>query len=97
MNNELKYKMQLMIELGDKHGADASDVILSKGGSFSLSAQNGQIDTYKVSGSQVIGIRAIKDNKIGISYTESLDNESLETAVKAAIENAKNSEVNEHE
>lgn len=97
MKTELKTKLENIVELSKKNGADQCDAILSKGESFSLSAQNSEIDKYKVSGAQVIGVRVIKDSKVGISYTESFDAASLEIAAKSAVENAMNSEVNEFE
>lgn len=95
MDNLLKNKLEKIIDITKKNGAQDCDAILSKGKSFSLSAQNAEIDKYKISGSQVIGIRAIKYSKVGISYTESLDDDALELAAKAAVENAINSEVSE--
>ena len=97
MNTELKKTCEKLVDYAKKFGADNCDVILSKGESFSLSSQNGDIDKYKVSGAQVIGIRAIKDSKVGLSYSESMDDASLELAAKSAIENAMNSEENKYE
>lgn len=97
MDNKLRNKCEELIEKTLAAGADACDVILSNGESLSLSAQNGDIDKYKVSGSQVIGVRAIKDLKVGLSYSESLGNDALEITAKSAVENAKNSEVNDYE
>ena len=97
MNKELKNNLEQIIDLAKAQGADASDAILSTGSSFSISAQNNEIDKYKLSGSSVIGIRVIKDNKIGLSYTESMDEDSLKLAAKNAVENAMSSDVNEFE
>lgn len=97
MKTELKNTLEKIISFSNEFGADQCDAILSKGESFSLSAQNSEIDKYKVSGAQVIGVRAIKDSKVGISYTESFDEDSLKIAAKSAVENAMNSEVNEFE
>ena len=54
MKQELKDVLEYMLEITQKAGADECDAILSKGESFSLSAQNGDIDKYKVSGSEVL-------------------------------------------
>lgn len=97
MKSELKTTLDKAMDMARSGGADTADLILSKGESFSLSAQGGSIDKYKVSGSQILGIRVIKDSKVGLSFTESMVDDSIETMVKSAIENAKNSEVNEYE
>lgn len=97
MDTQLKENMQNLIDMTLRAGADSCDVILSKGESFSLSAQNEKIDKYQVSGSQVMGLRVIKDQKIGLAYTESMDRDALSFISQAAIENAKNGEVNPNE
>ena len=78
MNTELKTVCQKLVDYSLKAGADACDVVLKEGKSLSLSAQGGDIDKYKVSGSKVIGVRTIKDNRVGLSYTEAFDDSSLE-------------------
>jgi len=98
MNEDMKNNLEKIIEFTKTEGATTCDAILNTGKSFSLSAQKGEIDKYNVSGSHVIGVRAItSEGKIGISYTESFDDESLKFAAKSAVENAKNSDVNEFE
>lgn len=97
MNQEFKNALEKTLDFAKKNGADQADVILNTGSSFSISAQKKEIDKYKLSGSSVVGIRAIKDNKVGISYSEALDDNALELAAKTAIDNAKNSDVNENE
>lgn len=97
MKKDLKDSMSEFIKLAKAAGADECDVVLSKGNSLSLSAQNGSIDKYQVSGSQVMGLRVIKDNKVGLSYTESTDKDALKIAASSAVENAKNSETNPFE
>lgn len=73
------------------------DVILSKGSSLNLSAQQNRLDSYKVSSSNIIGIRVIKDQKVGISYSEDFSDESLKTMVKSALNSSKFSEQDEYQ
>ncbi len=65
-----------------------ADVIASAGESFSLKADQGELSEYKVTASQVIGIRVVKDEHVAISYSESLDSHQLEQMVDSAITNA---------
>ena len=97
MRDELKKTMKTLVKFAIESGADQCDVILSKGDSFSLSAQKGAIDKYQVSGSQVMGLRAITNKRVGLAYTESTDIDSLKRAASSAVENAKNSEQNPFE
>jgi PmbA protein len=73
------------------------DLIFSSNKSLKMSAQKGMISDYKVSSSQILGLRAIKDGKVGISYTEAMDEESLKLMVEQALNNAENSNRNPHE
>lgn len=89
--------MEELVDIAKKSGADSSDVVFSSGKSLSMSAQEGDLDSYKVSGSKIAGIRVIKDKKVGISYTEAFDSEALKDTVKKALENSSFGEVNEFE
>lgn len=90
-----KIMEQVMNHVTDKKAE--GDLIFSGGKSLKMSAQNGNISEYKVSSSQILGVRVIKDGKVGISYSESLDPESLKILVHQALENAQMSEPKEHE
>lgn len=89
--------LENIIELSKKEGADHADVIMSTGESLSLSAFEGKIDKFKVSGSKMVGIRVIKNNRVGISYSESFDQDALKFMVKSATQNSEFSEKNEFE
>ncbi len=78
-------------------GADSCDIIVSSGEAMSLSAQDGRLDQYKLSKTAILGLRVIKNKRIGLSYSESFDEDALKFATKAAIENAEFSDINENE
>lgn len=86
--NELKQTIDKVMNMAKAKGAEA-DCILDKSDLLSLKAEDGELSEYKVSGSQVLGIRVIKDGKVGTSYSEALDDDSLSFMVDQAIENAK--------
>lgn len=89
--------LEEIINFSKQEGADFADVIMSEGESLSLSSFEGKIDKFKVSGAKVVGIRAIKNKKTGISYSESLDKDALAFMVRSAIQNSEFSETNESE
>lgn len=74
-----------------------ADLFFSTSKSLKMSAQKGNIAEYKVSSSQILGVRAIKDGRVGISYTEALDDESISLLIKQALQNAESSEPNPNE
>jgi PmbA protein len=88
--------LESIIEKLSSHGAE-SDLIFSTNKSLKMSAQKGEISEYKVSSSQVLGVRVIKEQRVGISFTEALDEESVNFMITEALRNAQNSHENMHE
>ncbi|MGF1771770.1 TldD/PmbA family protein [Vibrio wakamikoensis] len=79
-----------------RQGAEA-DVIVNRSNSFSLKANQGQLDEYKVSSSQVLGVRVVKDARIATSYSESLETASLDLMLTNALQSARFSKQDEHQ
>ncbi|MGY0218762.1 TldD/PmbA family protein [Endozoicomonadaceae bacterium StTr2] len=77
-------------------GAEA-DVIASNNNSFSLKANKGELDEYKVTSGQVIGVRVVKDQRVATSYSESLEPASLDQMLANALESARYAKVDEHQ
>lgn len=73
-----------IIDIARQAGVQECDVILGRGQSLSLQALKGSIDKSKVTSTQLVGIRVIQDQKIGISASESLETESLRMMVEQA-------------
>ncbi len=92
----MKKLMDRVINQLTDHKAEA-DLFFSTSKSLKMSAQKGSIAEYKVSSSQIMGVRAIKDGRVGISYTEALDDESVSLLIKQALQNAETSEPNLNE
>lgn len=79
---------QLLTRLLDKVadlGAEA-DVIANQDKAFSLKADKGELSEYKVTSSQQIGIRLIKEGRVGIAYSEALDETALDAMVQDALD-----------
>lgn len=86
---------RVLNELTD-HKAEA-DLLFITSKSLKMSTQNAAISEYKVSSSQILGVRAMKEGRVGISFTESLDDESVSLLIKQALQNAETSEPNPDE
>ncbi len=95
-DNRLTQAINIVLDAATAQGAQA-DVIASKGSALSLKADQGELAEYKVTSSQVIGVRVIKDNRSATCYSESLAPESLAQMVKQALGNAKFSKEDEHQ
>ena len=64
------------------------DLIIDQGQSLSLKARDGDLEEYKVSSSQVFGLRVIKDGKVGTAYSEASDPDALKSMIDNALNNA---------
>jgi len=78
---------QKILDSIKKHNA-TGDAIIDAGNALSLKANNGELEEYKVSSSQIFGVRVIKDNKVGTAYSEACDDAALELMVQQAVQNA---------
>ncbi|MEA2095245.1 MAG: TldD/PmbA family protein [Candidatus Cloacimonadota bacterium] len=75
-----------------KDKTDEIEILLSAGNSFSVKINEQNIESFNYSDSKGIGVRVIKEGKIGYSYTEKFDEETFKHIVDEAIENAKYTE-----
>lgn len=86
MNLELL--IQMILEKG-KEKFDDLEVFLQTGKSIDIKIFQGQIDKYSIAQSGGLSLRGIKDGKMGYSYTEKLDDTSIESLIDEALENSK--------
>ena len=80
--------LQNIIDTAMKAGAEQADIIVDSGESLTVKAEDAKISSYEVSSTNVIGLRVIKNNRIGSSYCETTDEDTINTLVKQALENA---------
>ena len=86
-NEQLVDLLQEGINYASKK-TDQVEFLSSKSNSFSLNVDNGRIDKYNIADSQVLGVRVIANNRVGISYTENINKDSIQEIVDNAIENS---------
>lgn len=79
-----------------KQGA-TGDLIVDEGQSLSLKARHGELEEYKVSSSQVFGLRVIKDGRVGTAYSEASDPDALKSMLDQALLNASFVAIENHE
>jgi PmbA protein len=85
-----------VIDLVKAAGA-SGDLIIDQGESLSLKASDGELEEYKVSSSQIFGLRVIKDGKVGTAYSEAADSDALSSLVEQALTNARFTAIEVHE
>ena len=73
------------------------DLIIVAAESLSLQANQGELEEQSISNTQSFGVRVIKDDHVGIAYSEANDEASLAWMVDQAIKNANYSDPEPHE
>lgn len=72
-----------------KDKVDNSEVYIVENRGSTIKIYEGEIDKYSLAESGGISFRALKDGKIGYSYTERIDRELIPSLVADALENSK--------
>lgn len=81
--------IELLFEKAKEKGLKEYEVYYSTGDDFSVNIFGGEIDRYKTSSSGGLSFRAIVDGKMGYSFTEILDEGSIDILINEVIENGK--------
>ncbi len=69
----------------------------NRSNNFSLKANQGELDEYKVTSGMLSGARVIKDQRTATSYSESLDLASPDLTVDNALTNTQYSQQDPHQ
>lgn len=97
LNPEIHQGLEKTLELAKLAGADEAEVLYNGGEQLGLKAESGQISEHKVSQSQIFGVRIFKDHKVGMAYSEDLQEDSLKNMVDKAFTNLKYTQDKPHE
>jgi PmbA protein len=81
---ELEKLTSFILDQAKQKGAQQAEVIYQNGRSLSIKAEGGQLGEYKVSSSEVFGVRLFHENKVAISYSEERNPESLKAMIDQA-------------
>ena len=96
MNTEIQQTLEKRLEYA-KINSDQAEIVLTKGTSFSTSSFNGKTDKLSINQGNTVGVRIIKNNRVGISYSEDLSKSSIESAIDQAVSNSKFMKEEPHE
>ncbi len=77
-----------IFEKASESGFSASEVYISENIFNEVSTCDGEIDSYKIHSSKVIGFRGLLENVIGWSYSEKFDDSVVDQLIKTAKEKA---------
>lgn len=85
---EMKSLIDKIFAEGKKHGLSDMEVYYSAGSSLSLKVFQKELDGYSLSESEGLSLRGVYNGKMGYSYTEKVDESSIELLVKNVAESA---------
>ena len=80
--------MERLLAEAKAQGIDPAEVYFSAGSSFSAGAMNGNIDSYKVSTRQGLGLRGMYQGKMGYASTQAFDEEAIRQLIEGVKEGA---------
>ena len=77
-----------IFQKGRETGLNDMEVYYSEGSSLSLKVFQKDLDGYSLSESEGLSLRGVYKGKMGYSYTEKVDETSIDQLVRDAAENA---------
>lgn len=78
-----------IFEEGKKKGLKDMEVYIQGSNTFNLRVFKGEIDNYSISKEEGLSFRCLYNGKMGYSYTERIDETSINMLINEAVENAK--------
>ena len=90
-----KIHIEHVLDLARQSGV-AADVVLNTSAQLSIKAEGGELSQYTAASSHAMGLRLIRDGRVGSSYTESLESTSLRGMFEQAMGNAAIARKDEH-
>jgi len=85
---DMKSMIEKLFAEGKKQGMEDMEIYYGGGNSLTLKVFQKELDGYSLSESEGLSFRGVYNGKMGYSYTEKVDETSIELLVKGAIENA---------
>ncbi|MDM8534949.1 DNA gyrase modulator [Clostridiaceae bacterium HSG29] len=79
-----------LLEKSKNFGFDEAEVMIMDDKNFETTVYKGEIDNYSISENFGLSFRGIKNNIMGYSYTEKLDENSVGMLLENAMNNLKN-------
>lgn len=85
-----------ILGLAKRTGADAADVLVSEGNSFSVTVRRGEIETLKQAAAKALGVRVFVGQRHAVTWTSDFSPEALRSLLEDAVGMARASGEDEH-
>ncbi|RKD30566.1 TldD/PmbA family protein [Thermohalobacter berrensis] len=94
---DIKELVDRLFEYGKKQGFEDMEVYIHGNKKLDIKIFKGEIDKYSLADERGLSFRGIYKGKMGYSYTEKLDKDSIKTLVTDAMDNALNIDSDDEE
>ncbi len=81
--------VEILFERGREKGIEVMEAFIQRSKKLNIRVFKGEIDDYNISDEDGLSLRGIYKGKMGYSYTEKIDESSIEMLIKEVIDNAK--------
>ncbi|SKC91132.1 TldD/PmbA family protein [Maledivibacter halophilus] len=81
--------IKTIFDKGKKQGIDDMEIYIQRRKNLNIKVFKSEIDKYSISDENGLSFRGVYKGKMGYSYTEKLDESSIDIIIKEAIDNAK--------
>lgn len=86
---DMRQLIKILFERGKENGIVDMEAFVQRNKNLNIRVFKGEIDNYSISDENGLSFRGIYDGKMGYSYTEKLDETSVDILIKEVIDNAK--------
>ena len=81
--------MERMLQKSRAAGAEEAEVFFSQGSEFTVKVFKGEVESLVSAQSRGVGLRTLREHRMGFSYTSETDDAALEALVDEALQNGR--------
>ena len=81
---------EIIYKKSKENNIENLEIFYSQGRDLTIKVFNGDVDVYKLAEAEGLGLRGKYNDKMGYSYTEKVDETSIEFLIDSLVENSKN-------
>ena len=81
--------MERMLHTARARGAEEAEVFFSQGSEFTVKVYKGEVESLVSAESRGVGLRTLREHRMGFSYTSDTDEAALDALVDEALDNGR--------
>ncbi|MGE5576192.1 MAG: TldD/PmbA family protein, partial [Syntrophothermus sp.] len=80
--------LKAMLEAAREAGAEEAEVFFQESENTTIEVYRGKVDSLVTARAKGVGIRSFRNHKVGYAYTSDFSPESIQSVIRASVENA---------